>query len=408
MAQRLAVYFDGEQTAWLDKQHRLIRGRLDEFAATLEDSSREVAVIIPGEEVLLTRAPLPPIRGASRRLQAARYALEDRLAGRVDQLHFALAGAGDDQGETPVAVIEHERMRMLCQALDAADIDAVRILPDYMALAVPAPGCWQLAAADDRLLARTSAASGFACDTDLWPLLAASLDTPEAVTMRATSTDQARDLLAVDWGAATNEPPTVDFVACENADAVLAALLAEPETLRGGLNLRQGAFARRSQLQSRWQPLILTGALAVTWLVIALVARGVQTWQLDQRIDTLHQQTLTAFHDAFPDVQNINDLREQAEHGIHRLRGSGGANGLFPLVQAVASVTAQTDDLQVQSMQYRHGELSLSLDGKDVKSVKTLRAGFAQHDRFQLSVKSADASESGVQIRATVSQGANP
>ena len=152
---------------------------------------------------------------------------------------------------------------------------------------------------------------------------------------------------------------------------------------------------------------MLTAALAATWLVVAIVARGVETWQLDQRIDALHQQTLAAFHDAFPDVQNINDLRVQAEQGIQQLRGNGGAGGLFPLVQAVAAVTGQTDDLQLQSMQYRNGKLGLSLNGKNVKSVETLRAGFAQRNNIQLSVQSADASASGVQIQATVSQGAS-
>ncbi len=216
--------------------------------------------------------------------------------------------------------------------------------------------------------------------------------------------ESARGLLDIDWGDEV-DAPTLEFVACTDDDALLAMLLTQPDALRAGVNLRQGTFARGSQFQSQWRPLMLTGALAAAWLLVAIVARGIETWQLDQRADALHQQTLAAFHDAFPNVQNINDLRVQAEQGIRQLRGNGGAGGLFPLVQAVAAVTGQTDDLQVQSMQYRNGKLSLSLNGKNVQSVETLRAGFAQRDRIQLSVEGADASSSGVQIRATVSQG---
>ncbi|HET7315512.1 type II secretion system protein GspL [Salinisphaera sp.] len=407
MARRLALYFDGERAAWLDYERRLARGTLDEFAAAIDREDAEISVVIPGEDVLLTRAPLPPIRAASRRLQAARYALEDRLAGRVEQLHFALAGAPDRDGETPVAVIDLERMTALCDALHAAGIEATRILPDYMALGAADAGRWQMAMIGERVLVRTGPAAGFACETDLWPILAPSLEPPPAATVRARDEARAHALLANDWGENSETPtetPTIDFVSYTHDDALIAALLAEPEALRSGLNLRQGAFARRSQFQSQWRPLLLTGILAAIWLVVAMVARGVETWQLDQHADALHQQTLAAFHDAFPEVQTINDLRVQAEQGIRGLRGSGGG-GLFPLVQAVAAVTGQTDDLQLQSMQYRRGELSLSLEGEDVQSVETLRAGFAQRDRIQLSVESADASSSGVQIRATVSRG---
>lgn len=406
MARRLALYFDGEQAAWLDDDQQLRRGALSEFAATIDGVDAETSVIIPGEDVLLTRAPLPPIRAASRRLQAARYALEDRLAGRVEQLHFALAGTPDRAGETPVAVIDLDRMTALCAALDAAGIEVMRILPDYMALPAPAADRWQLAISNDRVLARTASAAGFACDADLWPVLAGALDTPMAATVHAADAESARSLLGIDWGHEV-DAPALEFVACTDDDALLAVLLGQPDVLRGGVNLRQGAFARRSQFQSQWRPLMLTGALAATWLIIAIVARGIETWQLDQRADALHQQTLAAFHDAFPNVQNINDLRVQAEEGIRQLRGSGGADGLFPLIQAVAAVTGQTDDLQVQSMQYRNGKLSLSLNGKNVQSVETLRAGFAQRDGIKLSVEGADASSSGVQIRATVSQGAS-
>lgn len=407
MSQRLAFYFDGEQAAWLDEEQRLIWGALGEFADNVDADDVDVSVVIPGEDVLLIRAPLPPIRSTSRRLQAARYALEDRLAGRVEQLHFALAGAPDRDGDTPLAVIDRERMSILCDALESAGIDATRILPDYMALPAPeTERCWQLAATADRVLARTGLTAGFACDADLWPVLAGALGPPATATVRATDPERARAVVDVDWGDDAGVPE-LDVIRCPDADAVLARLLAEPATLRGGLNLRQGAFARRSQFQSQWRPLLLTGVLAAAWLMIAVIARGIETWQLDQRIDALHQQTLAAFHDAFPDVQNINDLRVQAEEGVRQLRGSGDAGSLFPLVQAVAAVTGQTDDLQVQSLQYRNGKLNLNLNGRNVQSVETLRAGFAQRDRIRLSVEGADASASGVQIRATVSQGAN-
>ena len=75
------------------------------------------------------------------------------------------------------------------------------------------------------------------------------------------------------------------------------------------------------------------------------------------------------------------------------------------MLEATADVAGQDDSLVVQGMQYRNGTLDLSIRGKNVQSVETLRAGFASQAGLTLSVQSADANADGVQIRASVTQG---
>lgn len=398
MADRLTLYFDGQTAAWLDDTGGVSRGTLADAARVAGE--REAVILLPGEQILLTRVALPPIRQASRRLQAARYALEDQLAGRVEQLHFAMAGKTGADNETAVAVIDSDRMNDYCAEFEAAGLDVVLILPDVLALPQPDVDNWQIAAIDDRVLVRSGAHAGFACDADLWPTLASAIQPPPAhLGVQAPSESAADSLADVGW----LEPPEREDAVHAGDGGVLAWLLGAPIARAAVINLRQGRFARQSQMQAWWRPLMLTAGLAATWLVIAIAARAIELYQLDQQIDALDQQSLTAFHDAFPNVQNVNDLRVQAEEGIRALRGSGSAGGIFPLLQATASVTGQSDDLRLQSLQYRNGQLNLSIDGKNVRSVETLRAGFAQQSATRLSVQSADASSAGVQIRAAVS-----
>ena len=397
MSERFIVYFDGEQAAWLNAAEELVRGTLRD-AATAADG-RETTVLMPGEDILLTRVALPPIRQARRRLQAASFALEDRLVSRVDDLHFALAPRAEADGETPVLVVERALVQSTLDACREAGLDVVQLLPDMFALPDTGAESWSVAMIGDRVITRTDTLHGFACERGLWPTLAGGCTPPEHVVLHASENDsQARALV----DELRFEPaPDIEQVGHPDPDALLARLLAHADTQRA-INLRQGTFARASAMQAWWQPFKLTAGLAAAWLLVALAARGIESWQLHQRIDTLEAQSETAFREAFPNVRTINDLRVQAEQNIRALRGSGGSGGMFPLLQATAEVTGQAGDLTIQSMQYRDGALYLSLRGDSVQSLEALRAGFARQRGAALNVESADAAADGVQIRASV------
>ncbi|GAB3685614.1 type II secretion system protein GspL [Salinisphaera aquimarina] len=402
MAERFLIHLDGEQAAWLDDGGALVRAPLAEAADAAGE--RESVVLIPTEHVLLTRVHLPPIRQARRRLQAASFALEDQLAARVDTLHFALAARPETSGDTAALVIDQTRMQDIIDLCRDARLDVVQIVPDALALPMPATDEWQIAVIDDRVITRTGAHRGFAAERGLWPALADGDSAPARIV--AYGARAANDTVKAMLAEPAFEPePELDVITLENDDTVLARLLAQAD-LSAAINMRQGLFARASAMQTWWQPFKITAGLAAAWLVLAIGARGIESWQLNQRIDALHAESVAAFRDAFPNVQTINDLRVQAEQNIRTLRGAGGSGGMFPLLQATAEVTGQAGDVTVQSMQYREGALYLSMRGDNVQSLEALRAGFARQPGASLDVQSADAAADGVQIRASVSSGA--
>lgn len=404
MAPRLIIHFDGVLAAWLDDSGVLVRGALAKAAAQTRE--REVTILVPGEQILLTTVRLPPVRQAGRRLQAARYALEDHLADRVENLHFALGPRADALGATPAAVIDLARMHEYSDAFEAAGLDVVQLCPDALALPPPSDDAWQVAILGKRALVRTGTRSGFACEVELWPLLLQAAETPpHSLTVHTADKEKVMAILAAPATEdASDVAPEMLWETYPDDDAVLAAVLHQTANTASPMNLRQGAFARASALQAWWQPLRITAGLAAAGLVLAVTARGIEDWQLHKRIETLHATSLQAFHTAFPDEKQINDLRVQAEERIRALRGNGGNSGVFPLLQAVAEVTGAADNLSVQSLQYRGGKLYLSLHGKNVQAVEALRAGFAHQRGTTLTVDSADAAADGVQIQASVSR----
>lgn len=172
---------------------------------------------LPGASVLAAGAvalmPLDlPVRGRRQRLQAAPFALEDRLSMPLDRLHVALHPAHG--GVAALAAIV-DRHRMPSNA-------AGPVLAETLAVPVPAaaPGdtAWAVWRSGDRAVVRVSDGSGFGCAADmldpLWTLAGkpavSRLADPLPETMGAADLSQA--------------PPP-------------------PDAADLGFDLRQGAFA---------------------------------------------------------------------------------------------------------------------------------------------------------------------
>ena len=84
-----------------------------------------VNVIMPGQWARIFPLDLPKLRGAER-MQAAGFALEDRLAAPVDSQHIVIAADGQRAG-----VISKSKMQALIDALRGIGIDIGGIYLDY-------------------------------------------------------------------------------------------------------------------------------------------------------------------------------------------------------------------------------------------------------------------------------------
>ena len=106
-------------------------GTLEQAAA--EIGGRAVIVLVPAIETVTTTVNIP-IRGGARLRAALPFALEESLAEDVENLHFA-SGVRRDNGELPVAVVSIAKMDEWMSALEAAGIEALRMVPENYGLA---------------------------------------------------------------------------------------------------------------------------------------------------------------------------------------------------------------------------------------------------------------------------------
>jgi general secretion pathway protein L len=278
-------------------------------------AERQVVVVAPGSSVTLARPELP-VKAGAKLAQVVPYAMEESLAGEVEQFHFAI-GATDDSGATLVAAMRREELRGWLDALVAAGIDPLAVVPDT--LCIPDnPGKIVAVIDAGQLLVRAPGSLPVALDAE--PLtesfaLAGLEGEDRHVQLYVSQQDWQRSREMIE--ALREVTGSLDLqILPDGALPLIAAGAVRP----GALSLMQGEFARRTGWRAEWQRWRVAAFLAVAALALHVGVRGYDLVRLhaeQRRLDAAIEQAARV---AMPDVENIQDAR-----GRGRARGRPGA-----------------------------------------------------------------------------------
>lgn len=177
-----------------------------------------VIVLVPTEQVLLLTADLP-LQGLRRRTEALPFAIEDRIAQPLATVHIAL-GAEISPQRHLAGVVTHDVIRDWMTLMVTAGLGHARIVPDALALPLPAAGGWSVALTGERALVRSDDGTGMALPAAHLPAAWAAAGRPRCVAFG----DPLPIGIASEADVATTE--------------ALSVRLADP-----ALDLRQGAYA---------------------------------------------------------------------------------------------------------------------------------------------------------------------
>lgn len=221
----------------------------DRLASIAEFDDGPVVVLVRCEHVLVLTVALPPMPSAARRRAALPFAVEERIADPLEEVHVAL-GAQVAPGVWLAGVVRHDLMRRWVMRLEDAGIERASIVPDALSLPVPGSDSWSVDLAGERAMVRASDGTGFAL-----PL----------------------PLLTPAWKAA-GEPACIAYGDSlpPPMQAARTALEAEPLANRlmlPALDLRQGSYAlpprRIDPLWKRVAGVAALGALAHAFILVA-------------------------------------------------------------------------------------------------------------------------------------------
>ena len=336
---------EAEPWHWLRVEDDAVAERGEGFP-TLAPEER-VTAVAPADAVTLHWAELPD-RSPAQAVAAARLLVAEASASPVTELHVAVGRADrlGGGGERPVGVVANAAMARWLAMLGAAGVDAAAIVPAPMLLPRPEEGFVRADLGNGAAVRGPT--SGFADEVRLTALVTGGA-VPE--TLKRSELDEA-------------------IVAAASAPA---------------LNLRQGAFARRSRRGVDWANVrrlaVLGGAVLAVTLLIDLVRIGRYEWSasaLTARADQVARSGL-------PRGSDQGDPGRLLGERLARLRGPG--EGFSRTLATVFGVVRGTEGAELTAVNF-------DADG-------TLRVGVAADGEAQTNAVTDGIRAAGFDVEAT-------
>ncbi len=359
------------------------RGPL-ETAAPLA-ANRRVIVMLPGEHIVAADARVPG-NNPRRILQAAPYALEERLAGDVDALHVALVHRGDDQ-HCDFMVVERDWLDARLAAINATGIRVDQAWPDYLGVPDHAPSTHWLITGN-RLLCRDGW-RGFAASASDAAFLHAHRDSESTLQLTVVGDEPLPGALGEREVARLDDD--------EQAFIELAAGIAHLP----GAGLLQGAFrpVRNDGTDfSRWR---WPAVAAAAWLALALASLGVDAWRLEREQAFLEQATRDLFQQAMPGEQRMVDPRFQLEQA---LGSADTGTGALDHIGDIAHAMQEVSNARLNGFNYRSDYFEMSVTVPDATVLENLRDALSRRAGQPVEVQSANSTQDGLEGRLLIAE----
>jgi len=353
--------------------------------AVAQAKGKPVVLILPGEDVLITQVTLP-IHQMAKLRKAIPYALEEKLASDVEELHFAIGQRNQDTSD--VAVIEKQRLDQWLEPFDKQQIMPRAVVPDLLCLPWK-PEEWTVLQEDDRALVRTGKYAGFCCDRDnIEPFLLAKLNNnvnpPNLIQDYLCGLGTALKL--------TGDTPEIITQACGHSPL---RILAQGWHPRQSLNLLQGSYNTQTDLAKTLKPWRWAAIVFGLWLAASFTQKIIERQQLQQQLDHLRTQTEKVFRLSHPGIKRIVNPRAQMEQRLKALKEGGESSGddFMAMLTSSGKIIGQQPDISLDNISYRNGQLNFNITAKSLSQLDSLKQTLQKETGLSTELRSADSSQ---------------
>jgi general secretion pathway protein L len=381
-----------------------VSGDLSQAAAM--SAGRRVAVIVPATDALSTDSDAPA-RSASKLAQVVPFALEERVADEIENLHFAIGERTGAGARVPVVIVKRARVESWLAELRAAGLvpnaiySAATLLPSMpgqlIALLDGDTLTVRIGDAPPVVLPSLSIADSFeiALATQQSPV--AGLEPAPLGLLLYTGHDE--------WQAHQDAVDALrerfTGVKVQLLPSGPLSVLAPAAAAGDAVNILQGALAVSSPDEVRWRSWRVAAMLAGALVLLHIGARWFELSRLEKNENALDSSIEDAFRAAMPGQQNATNARRRVEQRLAEVR-SGGGGTLLPALSALATARSAAPAASVEGITFRDGTLQLRISAPDAASLdaigQQLRAARWQADILGGSAN-GDAYRGSMQIR---------
>ena len=347
-----------------------------------------VTVLVPAEAVLLTETPAVS-RQRAQLAKAVPFALEERLASPVEDLHFALPALSAAQ-VLPVAVVARATLRGWIAQLAEHGIRPDALIPESLALPV-VDDATTIVIDGERALIRSGATQASVCATaQLEAWLSALGPQPAALEVH-------------DFRNAAPLPLAARARRYQERQRDLLAFFAAHLRSAPALNLLQGEFApahRQVPAQKLWRLAAMLAAAAVASGLLYSVGDWLKLSAESSRLDASMREVL---HASFPKFDRVaGDPSQLMSSEVARLKGAGEASGALRVLGQVAPVLGSNTRVVLRGLEYHNATLELVLRAPDVQTLDLVREQLAGLGGLKAEVTSANPSDGLVEGRVRI------
>ncbi|WP_371375881.1 type II secretion system protein GspL [Thalassotalea aquiviva] len=348
--------------------------------------NRDVVVLVNGADVHVTALPVP---GKSDRAikSAAPFMIEDNIAQDVEELYFAFSNKPKGyQGDANcfLAYVQEHQMHTWLGWFAKANIAIKQMLPDVLAMPV-IDGAWTAIEIDGQWLLAKSVWDGAVIDSNFAPV----------VLQKACQENKTPCQIHL-YSEFSGDIDNIEFTLEEPE---LPMLLLARGAAKQSFNLLQGAFQikeKTSPLRKNW---LAVASIAMLALVLNLLLKGVEIWQLEAEYDALSAQIEQNYKEVFPDTKRVrlNTVKRQLSNKISELGGGSSDTDLLVMIDRIRPAFIAVPSLKPDSLRFdaKRNELRLNVRGKNYQSFEAFKAELIKAD---LDVDAGAQSNQGDQV----------
>lgn len=398
MHEKLIIYLERqalENPSWvlLDAANTVQETVVKGESALLQAKSqgRQVIVVVPAEDVVLTRVSLPKMSHA-KLMQALPFALEENLTEDIDQLHFALANQ-QHEGFYSVAIVARKKMRQWLDLFSSWHLQIDALIPESLSLPYE-ENAWYICMHDGMVVVRTDLLQGFACDiTNL----------NEFLTLALKESEHAPNHIYIHNDSSTPFANTMEIPAevheeFFNAAQHIAYLAAMPSVT---LNLLQGNYAVKKSHFPRTTKLLKVASALGCLFIFLLFAYPIGTYFIyNTRVLALDHQIAAIYKRHFPNAASVVAPKLRMQDKLKKMSEKSGEHRLLILLGYIAKAMVEVPaDINLKRFDYQNDQLTLELTAASSEAFSVFTDSL---QRRNLSVKQQNANLSGSKINATL------
>lgn len=299
------------------------------------------------------------------------YALEDKLAQAVEELHFAFDKLRYQNNQYLITVIDKQRIKHLMWVLTEQQIDYELITLDWFALQTT-----ELAIVGADLLVNNGDFKG-ALSGELAKSYIRSHTQDPVLSFKDSSID-------VNTPTMPHETQSTTWIAER-------LLHAKP------LNLCQGEMQHGTDSDWIRKGYILSAGLCGFWLLSLLIVNGMSLHKLNQQTAVIDKQIAVIYREFFPDAKQIISPKFRISQLLGNNSGDSQTHFWFLLNQFAKGM--KNTKITIEQLRYQNKTLSVTLVSPDFNSLQDIENQFK---KLQLKVKQTQASTKEQQVIATL------